>query len=128
MFANISPGKYSWLGTSSGVRGINFNCAVQKSKAQCEIYIDRGKGEDDMNKKLFNELNDNKKEIEKRFGAELTWELLPNARASRISFATNLGGWQDEDCWENVHNELIDISIKMEKSFSQNIKNLASLL
>ena len=128
LYSNISPSKYSWLGTSSGVRGININCAVLKSKAQCEIYIDRGKGEDETNKKLFNELHKNKEEIEKDFGSDLLWELLPNARASRISAPTNAGGWEEEENWENVHNELIDICIKMENSFSKKIKELANLL
>ncbi len=128
IFNNITPGKYSWIGTSSGVRGINYNCSVQKSKAQCEIYIDRGKGEDELNKKLFNILHSKKDEIENRFGAELNWELLPNARASRISFATDLGGWEDENNWELVHNSLIEICIKIENSFSQEIKKLINFL
>ena len=65
LYSNISPGRYSWIGTSSGVRGVNINCSVLKSKAQCEIYIDRGKGEDLTNKKLFNELLKDKDEIDR---------------------------------------------------------------
>ncbi len=128
LYSNISPGRYSWIGTSSGVRGVNINCSVLKSKAQCEIYIDRGKGEDLTNKKLFNELLKDKDEIEKNFGGELIWELLPNSRASRISAPTNVGGWEDEESWENVHSELIEICIKIENCFSGKIKNLTSLL
>ena len=128
LFSNISPGKYSWLGTSSGVRGINFNCSVGKSKAQSEIYIDRGKGMDEVNKKLFNELYKDKEEIEKIFGSELLWEELPNARASRISASTNIGGWEDEDKWEKTHENLINLSIKMESAFGQRIKNLSKFL
>ena len=127
LFSNISPGKYSWLGTTQ-VKRYNFNCSVGKSKAQSEIYIDRGKGMDEVNKKLFNELFKDKEEIEKIFGSELLWEELPNARASRISASTNIGGWEDEDKWEKTHEDLINLSIKMESAFGQRIKNLSKFL
>ena len=40
------------------------------------------------------------------------WEELPNARASRISASTDIGGWEDEDKWEKTHENLINLSIK----------------
>ena len=36
---------------------------------------------------------------------------------SRISKRTLAGGWEDEDKWESVHSDMIDFSIKIEKSF-----------
>ena len=53
MFNSISPSKYMWLGTSSGFRGVNYNCVVHKSSAQSEIYIDRGKESPSENKEIF---------------------------------------------------------------------------
>jgi hypothetical protein len=125
LFSNISPGKYSWLGTSSGMRGINYNVAVGKARAQAEVYIDRGKDDNGvLNKKIFHELYKNKSKIEKDFGGELIWEELPDSRASRICKRTMAGGWEDEEKWENVHSDLIDYAIKIEKSFSPHIKNI----
>ena len=43
MYANTTPRIYSWLGISSGLRGVGYNCAVGKNSTQAEIYIDRGK-------------------------------------------------------------------------------------
>ena len=87
------------------MRGINYNVAVGKARAQAEVYIDRGKDDNGvLNKKIFHELYKNKSKIEKDFGEELTWE--------------------DEEKWENVHSDLIDYAIKIEKSFRPHIKNI----
>ena len=124
LYANISPGKYSWIGTSSGLRGLSYNCSVGKSTAQVELYIDRGKESQELNNNIFAEFYKNKEQIERDFGADLLWEKLPNARACRISKITDLGGWFDEDTWEKVHEDLIDKIIKLEKALSSHIKNI----
>ena len=64
MFNSISPRIYAWLGTSSGLRGVNYNCVVHKSSAQSEIYIDRGKESPSENKEIFDLLESKKKHIE----------------------------------------------------------------
>ena len=66
----------------------------------------------------------NKSKIEKDFGEALIWEELPDSRASRICKRTMAGGWEDEEKWENVHSDLIDYAIKIEKSFRPHIKNI----
>lgn len=125
LFSNISPNKYSWIGTSSGMRGIGYNIAVRKASAQAEIYIDRGKGTEEINKEIFQELYDNKESIEEDFGAELIWEKLDSSRACRISKKTNVGGWQDEENWGEIHSNLIEYIISFEKSFVPYIKKLS---
>ena len=82
LFQNISPGKHNWIGTGSGVSKITFNFYASKKIGRAELYIDRGDFEE--NKKIFDELNDLKDEIERDFGEELVWERLDDKRASRI--------------------------------------------
>jgi len=124
IYANISPKKYSWLGTSTGFRGLGYNCAVGKSIAEVGLYIDRGKDAQELNKNIFDQFYKNKDQIEKDFGTDLRWEDLPNARACRISKVSKLGGWYDEETWEKVHEDMIDKIIKLQKAFSSHVKNI----
>ena len=71
MFNNISPRIYAWLGTSSGLRGVGYNCAVHKGTTQAEVYIDRGKDSLNENKEIFETLINQKEQIEKNFGESL---------------------------------------------------------
>jgi hypothetical protein len=43
LHAHITPGEYSWIGASSGIRGLNFNYVVTQDECAAELYIDRGK-------------------------------------------------------------------------------------
>lgn len=124
MYNNISPRVYAWLGTSTGLRGVGYNCAVLKNSAQAEIYIDRGKDNPSENKEIFDELEKNKLKIEEKFGDKLEWEPLPDSRACRIKKVIEIGGWQNEDKWEEVHEKLIDYCMRMKDSFDPIISNL----
>lgn len=124
MYNNISPRVYAWLGTSTGLRGVGYNCAVLKNSAQAEIYIDRGKDNPGENKEIFDELEKNKLKIEEKFGDKLEWEPLPDSRACRIKKVIEIGGWQNEDKWEEVHEKLIDYCMRMKDSFDPIISNL----
>ena len=124
MYNNISPRIYAWLGTSTGLRGVGYNCAVTKNTAQAEIYIDRGKDNPNENKEIFDELEKNKNKIEEKFGDKLEWEPLPDSRACRIKKVIEIGGWQNEEKWEEVHDKLIEYCIKMKETFDPIISNL----
>lgn len=82
LFQNIGSSKYSWIGTSSGVRGIGFNFAAGKRYGRAEVYIDLGTTEE--NESFFNKLLEQKSQIETEFGAPLEWERLEGKRACRI--------------------------------------------
>ena len=124
MYGTTTPRIYSWLGISSGLRGVGYNCAVNKNSAQAEVYIDRGKDAPNENNDIFKVLEQNKEKIEKDFGGQLMWEPLHESRACRIKAVIDLGGWQDEDKWEEVHNKLIENCINLKKSFDPIIKDL----
>jgi hypothetical protein len=82
LHANISPGEYHWLGTSSGMRGLNFNYVLRQDEGTAELYIDRGTAQDDTNQRIFESLQARKEEIEKDFGGELLWEPLEKSAAA----------------------------------------------
>ena len=56
------------------------------------------------------------------------WEELPNARACRIRKSSEIGGWLDEETWNEVHAEMIYLVMQLEKTFSPDIKNIQKLL
>ena len=103
---HIKPGKYSWIGTSSGLRGAGFNYAITKKEGSAELYIDRGKETDQENLYIFDQLYINKNQIEESFGKLLSWERMEGKRACRIRAAVQ-GGYSDpEDKWLEAQNRM----------------------
>ena len=84
LHAHISPGEYGWVGASSGFRGLNYNYAVLQQECRAELSIDRGKGADQENKHLFDQLAANRQAIESAFGEPLSWEHSEGTRACYI--------------------------------------------
>jgi Domain of unknown function (DUF4268) len=90
LHAHITPGQYSRIGTSSGIRGLNLNYVVTQDECAAELYIDRGKDSDEENNSIFQA---KQAAIEKTFGGPLTWERLEGKRACRIRFTQTGGGY-----------------------------------
>jgi hypothetical protein len=106
---HITPGVYSWIGTSSGsIRGLQLNYVVTQDQCGAELYIDRGNGSEIENKAIFDQLLAHRDEIEARFGGELEWQRLENRRASRIR-KTLPGGYRSlEEQWEDIQTAQVD--------------------
>jgi len=124
LHSNISPSINSWIGTGSGKRGLGFNYVVTYKHGQIELYIDRGKDSQDENKKLFDDLQSHKDEIEKEFGNKLKWERLDDRRASRINKRFDYAGLNDEKKWDKLQDDMVDGMIRLEKSLKKHIRNL----
>lgn len=124
LHSNISPTKYSWIGTGAGISGMGYNYAITYKYGQVELYIDFGKGYDKDNKSAFDQLHSKKKEIEQAFGESLRWERLDNRRASRISKRYDYAGLGDKDKWDKLQDDMIDGMIRLEKAFKKYIKEL----
>jgi hypothetical protein len=125
IYSNISAQPRPYIGCGTGLRGTGYNVVVIKDKVQVEIYIDRGKGRDEENIKIFNTLLGEKIQIEQAFGGELIWEELPTRRACRIRFQSNIGGLGDKDSWESAHEFLVDNLIKLKEAFHKPISKIS---
>ncbi|EKD81297.1 MAG: hypothetical protein ACD_39C01870G0005 [uncultured bacterium] len=113
--ANIKPGAHNWIGASSGIRGLNFNYVILQDCGQVELYIDRGEVAE--NKRIFESLATSKDEVEKVFGAQLSWEPLDSKRACRIKSMIERGGYRSSDAeWPEIQTEMVQAMIKLEKS------------
>ncbi len=115
LHAHITPGEYSWIGTSSGVRGLGLNYVVTQTECGAELYIDRGKGCDDENAAIFDALEINKSAIEGSFKGALSWQRLESRRACRIKYTNKSGGYRSaESAWPDLHDDVIDAMARLE--------------
>ena len=125
LHAHITPGEYSWIGVSSGVRGLNLNYVVAQDECAAELYIDRGKDMDDENKSIFDQLFAHKEEIEKVFGGALSWERLEAKRACRIKHLQTGGGYRSpEEKWPALQDAIVVDMDRFEKALRPFLKQL----
>ncbi len=122
LFAAKSPGQLSWLGTGAGRSGLAYNFSIRQHDSQVELYIDRG--DEKENKKIFDDLNAKREEVEKTFGGELNWERLDNRRASRISYKMEIGGYKDDEKYPEIHDAMIDAMCRLEASLRPHVAAL----
>jgi hypothetical protein len=125
LHAHITPGEYSWLGTSSGIRGLNLNYVVTQDESSAELYIDRGKDSEEENKDIFDQLQANQVEVEKAFGGPLSWERLEGKRACRIRFTQTGGGYRSrEEMWPKLQDGIIAAMTRLEQALRPFLKQL----
>ena len=113
------PRPQHWHNFAIGASQVNlastFN--TKEEMITAEVYIIN-------NKEIFKELEKNKESIEKEFGEELEWQLLPDRAASRIKITKSNCDLENEDNWEEYVNWLIG---KLEKLYYVFNKRLADL-
>ncbi len=116
LFQNISSSKFNWIGAGMGIGGLGLNFAVSLKYGRAEIYID--KGNYDLNKNIFDHLENNKEEIEKKFSTDLTWERLDDKRACRIKTEID-GSLYDKETWDDMIKFMIKNMITFENTFKE---------
>lgn len=114
----------NWL-TLNFSRRIGINGAFASSgDLRCEVYIDVGDGDANMN--LYNALLEHKQAIESTIGGELLWDELKDRRACRISYSTT-GSPTDADS-ERLISWLTEHHLKFRDAFLPIIKDLPAEL
>lgn len=116
LHAQRSPGKDSYISAGAGVQaGISFNYVVwMTEETAVELYVDTQ--EKDENKRIFDSLYAKKQEIEKSFGAPLSWERLDEKRACRVRCTLKHGGLTDESKWQNIQDAMIGAMDRLAKA------------
>jgi Domain of unknown function (DUF4268) len=125
MHAHITPSEHGWIAASAGVRGLSFNYVVMQEECRVELYIDRGKGFDQENKQIFDQLQANGPAIDQAFGASLSWERLEDRRACRIQYTRQEGGYRSpEEQWPQIQDKTIHDMDRFEKALQPYLKQL----
>ena len=124
LHAHITPGEYSYIQVSSGVRGLNFVYTVGQDESTAELYIDRGKDSEEINKSIFDQLFESKKEIELEFGKAIQWDRLDARRASRIRAYVNGGYKSPDDQWPDIQDRVVETMNKLEQAIKPRLKAL----
>ncbi len=117
----ISPSRDHWLASATGVSGCSYNLIFTKKEARVELTLARP--EKSENKWMFDQLEEDRKEIEQSFGAELQWLRKDDGKASRICHAERFDGF-DVETWPKMIEWLCRHFVKLELAFSQPLTNL----
>jgi Domain of unknown function (DUF4268) len=125
LHAHISPSEYTWIGTSAGVRGLYLNYVVTQDDFAVELYIDRGKGAEDENKAIFDQLQAQQAVIDAAFGERLSWQPLEGKRACRIRYTRRAGGYRSpEEAWPELHDHMAAAMDRLDKALRPHIRQL----
>ncbi len=120
-YDNISPSRDHWLASATGVSGCGYHMIFGKNLARVEIYLSRTQAEE--NKWIFDQLKQDRQEIEARFGAELDWQRLDDRKACRICYQHQFDGYDDAN-WPTMTEWLCEYMIKLEEAFSEPLNRL----
>ena len=124
LHAHITPGQYSWLGTSSGVRGLNLNYSVTQNECGVELYIDRGKDCEEENEAIFDQLLESKDKVQAAVSFPLSWQRLDGRRACRIRIDLP-GGYRSPDSeWPEIQQRMTDAMTELEVAFKPVLRGL----
>ncbi|MDQ3707401.1 MAG: DUF4268 domain-containing protein [Chloroflexota bacterium] len=124
LFANISPGKDSWISTGSGKTGIGFIYHIRLGEGTVELYIDYDQNTGEKNKQIFDILYSQKDVIEQEFGDSLEWDRNNSKRVSQIRKRFNNGGLALPDTWSNLQDEMIDAMVRFDRIFRPRIAQI----
>lgn len=121
LYNNISPGKDHWQSAGSGMRSMPYHLIFAKSEIRVEFSMQRP--EADVNTFVFEALQSQKAEIEAAFGAELTWNALPNKKACRIQYSKPVDGY-NKASWPEMIDWLVEHMNRLEKALRQPLESI----
>ncbi len=121
---HITPSMATWIGVSSGTRGLNFNYLGNKNICGAELYIDRGEDSQDENKSIFDQLMLHQEMINNQVSFPVNWQRLDNRRASRIRIDFEGGYRSTEEEWPQLQEKMIDAMNQLEAAVRPEIKKI----
>ena len=124
LHAHITPSTSSWIGVSSGVRGLNLNYSATKAECGVELYIDRGKEREEENELLFDQLFAEKDKIESNIHFQVGWQRLDNRRACRIRIDLPGGYRSPESEWPAIQQRMTEAMTQLDIALKPSLKSL----
>ena len=124
LFENRSGTYDNWMGISAGRRGFYLHHVINMDEAIVKVYIDPDEDTGEGNVRAFNELLEQKVEIEDDFGEKLEWGGKEGTRARIIKKTLRDKGLSDEDEWDSIQEWMIGAMIRLDNAFRDRIAKL----
>lgn len=124
LHAHLAPRSHSWLGVSSGVRGLGLNYAVTQKQSYAELYIDRGKEAEAETKGIFDQLFALRETIDRAVPGHVEWDRLDARRACRIRVTVDGGYRSPEEDWPATHARLCEAMTALNEALQPHLKKL----
>ncbi|EGU0150177.1 DUF4268 domain-containing protein [Vibrio parahaemolyticus] len=118
LYDNISTTKDHWLCAGSGVTGCPFSLIFNQKELRVELWLSRSNGEE--NKWLFDQLFEQKEQIDSAFGEPLEWLRLDDKKQSRIQFSCKVEGF-NKDIWHDHITWHLEHMVKLEKALKASL-------
>jgi hypothetical protein len=124
LHAHIAPSEYHWIGTSSGVRGLNLTYVVWQDECCAEVYIDRGKDAEAETKSIFDQLYAAREAVDTQIPFPVEWERLDGKRACRIRISLPGGYRSPEEEWPGIQAKLVAAMTALNTALQPRLKAL----
>ncbi|UWR22618.1 DUF4268 domain-containing protein [Sulfitobacter sp. S190] len=121
LFGSISPTRSHWLSAGSGVRSCPFQLVFLRKEARVQLSFERANAAE--NKWLFDQLYEQKQQIETEFGAELIWRRMDDKKQSLIVFSEDFDGYNRE-AWPDMASWLSSHIQKLERVLGERLNGL----
>ncbi len=122
ILSNRSATKNSALSGPAGRSGLRFECVVREHDARIQLKIDTG--DRGKNRKVFDQLEGYKQQIEAAFGQELDWLKREGADRCYVRKDVEVPGYRDRGQWEEGHEELAELLASFETACEPSIQRL----
>jgi hypothetical protein len=125
LYRGVAPSRGHWLSTGSGLSGVQYVMIFNRDEARVQFEL--GSASKEQNKMLFDVLNAHAAELDKAFGAPLSWRRMDDKKASIVGYAKSFDG-HNRESWPEMTAWLVEHIQRMEKLFNPQIPSLRSAL
>ena len=125
LYRGVAPSRGHWLSTGSGLSGVQYVMIFNRDEARVQFEL--GSASKEQNKMLFDVLNAHAAELDKAFGAPLSWRRMDDKKASIVGYAKSFDG-HNRESWPEMIAWLVEHIQRMEKLFNPQIPSLRSAL
>jgi len=123
IFNSVSPvGYQNWVNAGAGKAGIMWTFVTMKKTARTEFFLCHSDSK--INRARFEKLFVQKEVIEQKFGEPLNWDFSDLRKQQYIRSICPFGGLDDEDDWSDIHKDMVDRLVRLEKAIGPYIKSL----
>lgn len=120
-YQNISPSKDHWLNCATGLSRCVYSLIFLRHEVRVQLGLQRSDRTE--NKWLFDALEVQKEELEKRFGGKLEWKRMDDKKSSKILISRPFDGY-NRAAWPEIIDWLGTRVGRLEETFKESLSRL----